>query len=120
MKTFFLTITFLLSANLMASNLRDNCENAYYAGAGGVTKLHQYKVIVNWGKLSDTQLSEFEDIIYAENGSLSILTESNFESRSGNLLSAFIMSESKGLNYRDYVNSLTELAAFAAVSVSCL
>jgi hypothetical protein len=120
MKTIFLTVTLLISTNLLANNLRDQCENAYYANAGGVTQLHQYTATVNWGKLSDYQLTKFEDIIYAEKGPLSILSESNFESRSGEPLSSFKLKETKGFSNRDYIITMIELSSFPAVSLSCL
>jgi hypothetical protein len=119
MKKMILTLMLLVSANIFASDLRSQCENAYYANAGGVTKLHQYRVIVNWGKLSDSQLVQFENLIYSEDAPLSILSETSWDSRSGNLMSTFIVKESNGYDGRDYALSLKKLEQFSAVTVGC-
>jgi hypothetical protein len=119
MKAIFLTLSLLLSANIFASDLREKCENAYYANAGGVTKLHQYRVIVSWGKLSDSQLAQFENLIYAEEAPLIIVSEASWDSRSGNLMSTFIIKENNGYDSRDYAISLSKLADFSAVTLGC-
>ena len=119
MKKMILMLMLLVSANIFASDLRFQCENAYYANAGGVTKLHQYRVIVNWGKLSDSQLVQFENLIYAEDAPLSLLSETSWDSRSGNLMSTFIVKEANGYDARDYSISIKKLEQFSAVTVGC-
>lgn len=119
MKRIIFALSLLISASVFASNLRDLCENAYYADAGGVTKLHQYRVIVKWGKLSDYQMIQFEDLIYAEKAPLKMVSEMNWKNSNGDLMSTYTLKESKGYNYRDYVIALEEIAEFNAATVSC-
>lgn len=128
MKKTTLILSLLLTNIALAQGLRGQCENAYYANAGGVTELHQYKVIVNFGKLSDYLLVEFEDTIYGEELPFEILSERSWESGSifgqnesgiPSLMSAYILKESKGFDTIDYNSSLTKLSNFPGVSVSC-
>lgn len=56
-----LSLTFSAKAN---SSIREQCENAYYAT--GYVKLHEYQVTVDWARLSDHGLVEFEDVIFGD------------------------------------------------------
>ncbi len=123
MKKIFLAAAILFSATTFASNLRDQCENAYYANAGGVTELHQYRVIVKWGVLSDSLLKQVEDIVYAEQAPLKMLSEKYVDQSAltGKKIntSFYVMKEQAGYDYRDYVIALEELEELPGISVSC-
>lgn len=64
MKAILLPLIVLFSINVQAENLRDICENAYYAT--GYVKLHEYKLTIDWSYVSDNNLKLLEDVIYGD------------------------------------------------------
>lgn len=119
MKVLLASIVLALSFSASATNLRDLCENAYYADAGGVTELHKYQAIVEFGKLSDHLLTQIEDLIYGE-GPLKMTEERDFVTRDGRKLTTITLKEVNA-NYDryDYIKALEDLSKFPGVVVRC-
>jgi len=118
MKTILFSTLLSLSAPTFATNLRELCENAYYADAGGVTQLHHYQATVEFGKLSDELLVQLESILYGE-GPLKSINEFDFE-YNGHQLTTLTLKEITGsFEERDYILALDNLAKFPGVSVRC-
>ncbi len=108
----------LISFSALAENLRDQCENAYYADAGGVTQLHQYQAIVEFGRLSDHMLAQVEDLIYGE-GPLKMIEERNFSSQGRQLTAITLKEIAQGFDRLDYIRALDQLAKFPGVKLYC-
>lgn len=64
MKSTLVFLLIFIQSVTASEHIRDICENAYYAT--GYVKLHEYKVSVDWSRLSDHGLEEFESIIYGD------------------------------------------------------
>lgn len=119
MKKYMALVALLFSAGLMAENLRDLCENAYYADAGGVTTLHQYRAIVDFGVMSDSLLVQAEDMLYGE-GPLKTIEESSFvSSLSGKTLYSLTLKEMQGFDRLDYISVLEKLGKTPGVKLYC-
>ncbi len=119
MKKYAALFLLLLSGSLLADNLRDLCENAYYANAGGVTELHQYKAIVDFGVMSDSLLVQAEDLLFGE-GPLKAINETSFVSKlSGKTLYVITLKEINGFDQVDFIDSLNRLQKIPGVSLSC-
>lgn len=119
MKVLLSALVLTLSFSASATNLRDLCENAYYADAGGVTELHKYQAIVEFGKLSDHLLTQIEDLLYGE-GPLKMTEERDFVTHDGRKLTTITLKEVTGnFDRLDYIKALEDLSKFPGVVVRC-
>lgn len=119
MKKYLIAAIVLFSGSLLADNLRDLCENAYYADAGGVTALHQYRAIVDFGVMSDSLLVQAEDLLFGE-GPLSTIEERSFVSSTGRTLYSITLKEVSGRFDRvDYISALDQLGKIPGVKLYC-
>ncbi|EPZ50969.1 hypothetical protein M902_2574 [Bacteriovorax sp. BAL6_X] len=110
---FTLAMLFAVTSNAKASsNIREICENAYYAT--GYTKLHQYNLIVNWARISDHALVDLENIIYSDY--FKVLAEKDL----GNNKSKYTLKENGKLNSYQYEAALSELEKITGNSASCV
>lgn len=95
-----------------AQTLREQCENAYYAT--GYVKLHQYKIIVDWARISDYALVELEDIVYSDN--FKVLEEKELK----NHKSKYVLKESNNKDAYYYEAALAKLEALTGNKASCV
>lgn len=108
-------IAFMMLATSLYANaqtLREQCENAYYAT--GYVKLHQYKIIVNWARISDHALVELEDIVYSDN--FKVLEERELK----NHQSLYVLKESNGRDAYYYEAALAKLESLTGNKASCV
>lgn len=112
MKTLIATIVLASSLSVSAQSLREICENAYYAT--GYTKLHQYRVIVDWARISDHALVELEEIIYSN--FFEVLEEKELVAYK----TKYILKEKKGLTSYQYEAALKKLDKITGNKAACV
>lgn len=95
-----------------AQTLREQCENAYYAT--GYVKLHQYKIVVNWARISDHALVELENILYSDN--FKVLKEKELP----NYKTLYVLKESNGEDPYYYEAALAKLESLTGNKASCV
>lgn len=112
MRAFIVIMAFFSTLTVQASSMRDICENAHYAT--GYTKLHQYKVIVDWARVSDYDLVALEDVVYGD--AFTVLEEKDL----GNNKTLFKLKEKGSFASYLYEGQLDVLGKISGDKVSCL
>lgn len=111
MKNLVLLVLALYAFSLKAENIRDLCENAYYAT--GYVKLHQYKLTIDWSYVSDHNLKLLEDVVYGDH--FQVLEEKDLIEKT-----IYKLKEVPGFDYYDYVSDLDTLKMVSLNKVECL
>lgn len=107
----FLIAFYALSTR--AQGLRDVCENAHYAT--GYVKLHQYKLVIDWAKVSDHGLVQLENIVYGDQ--FLVLSEKNIQETTKTI---FTLKEAQKADSIDIEIALGELRVLSFNNISCL
>ena len=110
MKYFAFLILFLSTS--VQADIRDICENAHYAT--DYVKLHEYRVLVDWSKISDSNLVKLENVIY---GKYFLVTK---EYELENYKTIFLIKENTGFDPIEYSDALNRLQKATVNGVSCL
>lgn len=113
LKNIILLLIVFYALSTRAYSLRETCENAYYAT--DYVKLHEYKLVIDWSKVSDHGLMELENIIY-EN-MFDVTLEKDIAQTSKTI---FHLKEVKNLDALEYELALEELSKLSFGNLNCL
>lgn len=112
MKSILLVTSMLLSGSIFAEqNIRELCENAYYAT--GYVELHQYDVTVDWSRLSDHGHVELESVVFGDN--FKLLRERDLS----NGKTVYSIKEVSGADASVYESGLEVLQRLTFQGVAC-
>ena len=93
-----------------SQHIRSQCENYYYAT--GNVKLYQYSFVIDWSKISDSALTQLEDVIYGDHFDVTVERELS----AGKTL--YNIKEVSGFGANAYMYRLNQLNELT--SVGCL
>lgn len=111
MKKLIILLSLFSMVTVSAQTLRETCENAYYAT--GYVELHQYNVTVDWSRLSDHGLEEFESIIFGE--AFQYIKDTDL--RNGKTV--YTIKEISGFDFSTYEAGIKALQRLTFEGVSC-
>ncbi|EQC43693.1 hypothetical protein [Bacteriovorax sp. Seq25_V] len=101
----------LVGLNAAGQDLRSICENAYYAT--GYTKLHSYKVTIDWARISDHALVKLENIVYGD--MFKVLKETDYARKT-----VYELKEAGSFSHEQYVKALEDLSILSGKNINCL
>ncbi len=101
----------LTGINAGAQDLRSICENAHYAT--GYTKLHSYKVTIDWARISDHALVKLENIVYGK--MFKVTKEIDYARKT-----TYELKEVGTFSHHQYVGALEELSILSGKNINCL
>lgn len=104
-----------INSSVHAQNysIREECENAHYAT--GYVKLHQYKVTVEWSKISDHILTKLENILYGDNFNVVLERDIN-----NNAQTIYHIKETDSGTFYDYEHDIYSLQELTQHKVECV